>query len=639
MRDRFLIGVNYWPSSSGPFMWQDWSESEVKLDFDRMSKHGFNAVRVFLFLPDFMKEPQKVDEGSLRKLDALLRIANETGLKVLPSVFVGHMSGENWDFPWSKGQDFYRDPDMLASEELLVSTIARRYGNRREVIGWILSNELPLYAGDPDPDTARSWTKRMVDAFRREGDAHPISTGDGMFSEGFRPEYLWDLVDWIGPHVYSFGLVIDPIKWSYLHEARVLHAGLGKPVLMEEFGCSKTMVSEDNEAAYYRNVIYTSLMAGSKGFLGWCYSDFSCKGRRPYLHHPHELEFGVFRLDGTPRPSALELRRLSKLNEKLDLSRFAPTEPQTVILLPSYQYINYPFIKWRVDRNECLLVMLDAFTMCRLAGQTVKLLREVNHAGQVTDEVVREKAGDPSGAKLMIAPCPRMILSLYWDVIERFVKAGGTFYLSYSGDNWNIGLERMFGVRLQSKYGEPSIADTDLVELRFARGFSKPFGMAKFKFPVCGEIHRKERLQVTPNGCEVAAVDHTGEPALVTMKLGKGRTVLLTYPFEYFLSKTPISYSTRRYESLYLGLSKLAGVQETFTSGNRLVELGELRAQDTDEAILVAFNHSWQAQKAALSSKLNVVSFTDVETGEVLKGRSPSLRFAPKEARVFRLEF
>ena len=48
----------------------------------------------------------------------------EAGLGTIPTVLVGHMSGENWDPPWRGGRDLYRDVWLVGQQAWLAQELA-----------------------------------------------------------------------------------------------------------------------------------------------------------------------------------------------------------------------------------------------------------------------------------------------------------------------------------------------------------------------------------------------------------------------------------------------------------------------------------------------------------------------------------
>src|SRR5262245_61952786 len=82
------VGVNYDVNTRGPcaeLIEEYWEArwSEVETDFQRMADFGFNVVRIHLQLPSFMTGPASFDNANLQRLDALVALAQERGLKLL----------------------------------------------------------------------------------------------------------------------------------------------------------------------------------------------------------------------------------------------------------------------------------------------------------------------------------------------------------------------------------------------------------------------------------------------------------------------------------------------------------------------------------------------------------------------------
>jgi endo-1,4-beta-mannosidase len=49
----FLVGVNYWASDSGCFMWQRFNEQVITDDLKFLKSRGINVLRVFPLWSDF----------------------------------------------------------------------------------------------------------------------------------------------------------------------------------------------------------------------------------------------------------------------------------------------------------------------------------------------------------------------------------------------------------------------------------------------------------------------------------------------------------------------------------------------------------------------------------------------------------
>ncbi len=107
-------------------MWSDWSEADIERDFKAIKELNLNTARTFLFWNDFQPAPDVVSLDAVEKFDKMLEIARKYGLKVIPTFFKEHMSGENWDVPWRGGRNIFDDPFMLKSQIELVTVFRKK---------------------------------------------------------------------------------------------------------------------------------------------------------------------------------------------------------------------------------------------------------------------------------------------------------------------------------------------------------------------------------------------------------------------------------------------------------------------------------------------------------------------------------
>jgi endo-1,4-beta-mannosidase len=98
---RFSLGINYWPRRSAMAMWQRFDAGEIAEDFARIAALGLDTVRFFLRWSDFQPQPGALDATMLARLEALADLAARAGLRTMPTLFCGHMSGVNWLPAWS----------------------------------------------------------------------------------------------------------------------------------------------------------------------------------------------------------------------------------------------------------------------------------------------------------------------------------------------------------------------------------------------------------------------------------------------------------------------------------------------------------------------------------------------------------
>ncbi len=252
-------------------MWSRYDGDVVKEELEVLAAHGCTLTRSFCYWPDFMPEPDTLDDEVMERFVDFLELHRQAGLWTVPTFIVGHMSGENWDPAWRAGRDLYRDVWFVSQQAWFVAEVARRTASHPAIAAWLLSNEMPLYGRNGDEEAVTAWTRLLVHALRAGGATQPVGTGDGAWGievtgndNGFSLRRIAPIVDFIGPHVYpsSNDAVRQMLAAAFSCE---LCDAFGKPVVLEEFGLSSDMASGENAAHYYRQVLHSSLLAGRAG--------------------------------------------------------------------------------------------------------------------------------------------------------------------------------------------------------------------------------------------------------------------------------------------------------------------------------------------------------------------------------------
>jgi hypothetical protein len=467
---------------------------------------------------------------------------------------------------------------------------------------------MPLWAG-AGSDDAVGWCRMLVDAIRTRSPL-PVGTGDGAMSI-FPVRATAPLVDWIGPHVYYSDL--DPLRQA-LHTDFTLRAlePLGRPLVLEEFGCSSSMAGEREQAAYFRESIFAALSLGARGAIGWCFSDFDPEtlGREtPYSHHAFELGFGLTRVDGSEKPVCDELRAIRRLLDALPIAELRPPQPRAAILRPRYLDEDFPF-SWQ-DRDAGRAALEQAYVLAMQAG---------------LDPAVVGELDDLSPYALILCPSTQKLTTPTWLALRDRARAGATIYWSYcGGDNWfHQGawcpiFEELTGLQHRLRYGCFDPPD-DLLTL-------KPLGVS---VPSGGGTYARMRLPVELRDgapVEVLATDGRGRPALTGQDLGAGRFLFLTHPIERYLAALSDG-SSREGHRLYARLAEEAGIEPALPTRHPDVHARVL-ACGRDDLVIVQ-HRGWTA---------SVDDATDLERkGELLfeSGTRPGA-FGPKGVRVWRL--
>jgi len=328
--------------------WSNFDRAEVAADFERIAACGLDSVRVFLTWEAFQPAPNQVDHEMLDRLVYVADLAGELELAIVPTLFTGHMSGVNWIPAWALGgsdgddrfrvvsggrvvsaglRNWYTDAAIGDAQTLLAAEVATALAGHDAVWAWDLGNENSNCVIPPDRESARAWLARLTSAIRGRDETALVTVGLHMedLEEDRRlgPGEAADACDLLCMHGYPIYArwadgPTDDLLLPFL--ARVTHwLGHGRDVLFSEFGLptyrrgdrrarlpdAPTLIDEEAAAAYTATALEELRRAGCLGAMLWCYSDYDpALWETPPLDlAPHERTFGLWRVDGAPKPS------------------------------------------------------------------------------------------------------------------------------------------------------------------------------------------------------------------------------------------------------------------------------------------------------------------------------------------------
>jgi endo-1,4-beta-mannosidase len=563
-------------------MWLQYRPDIVRQELQVLAEHGCRVTRSFCYWPDFVPEPERLDEQALEHFTDFLDAHADLDLETIPTFIVGHMSGENWDPPWRQGRDLYRDVWLVSQQAWFIEEIVGRF-HEHAVAGWLLSNEMPIYGGPASSEDVTAWARILVQAARAAGATQPISIGDGAWGvevsgqdNGYSLRSLAPLVDFFGPH--SYPMEDDQVR-QFLTPAFAceLAGSLGKPVVLEEFGVSSDFAADDHAAAYYRQVLHTSLVAGARGWLAWNNCDFDdLRHQDPYRHHAFELHFGLTDSSGRPKPQLRELRDFASL--VVELGEWERVAGDAALVVPEHFERVLPFTE-PAYRSDIRANLLQAYIAAREADLPI--------------ELVRERDGLPGGARLYLVPCAKLITAPGIDRLRELAEAGATVYLSYFAGStptqrgaWLSWLDEIFGVRHRLRYGLVDSIEEDEVTFKFVDDLGDIAEGSSLTFRVAGEPSARAYLPLDPQGAEVVAVDGHGRPALLRHQLGAGAAVLCTYPLEH-MAACSASVNPEDTWRIYSALAVEAGVERAVHVDDPRVLVGLVRSGDSETALFV----------------------------------------------------
>lgn len=582
------VGVNYWSRTGGPLMWRDYDPDVVDEELRVMRDHGIGLTRSFLHWPDFMPAEDVLDADLLARYDDFLDRHHALGMHTIPTFVVGHMSGQNWDPAWRDGRDVFSDESFVARQRWYVRELATRWKDHPAVAGWLLSNEIPIYAdwrsrgvGTLDADAVTAWAAALIGEIRATGAPQPVSVGDGAWGvevtgldNGFRVRDLAPLVDFHGPHVYR--MEDDRLR---LHLGAALVCELldigGRPVVLEEFGVTSDYVSEEHAAHYYRQVLHTTLLAGATGWIPWNNTDYDdLFDREPYRHHPFEMHFGLTDARGRPKRQLLEVQRFTEVLRRVDFARLRRPDTRIALLVSSFLEARYPFTQPE-----------DATSVADHCRQAYLAAREAD----LPVGVARELDGVPDDCALYLVPSVKQLTAPTWRALVARARAGAVVYASYFvGEHrtqrgpWWPNLDETFGVVKQLRYGLVDPIEDDELRMVFTHDFGDVAAGEELVFRVAGTAESRAFLPVVPNGAQVLATDAHGRPALLRHRVGDGWLVLCTYPLEHMAARTPRVNPEPTWR-LYAALAAEAGVRPRVRVADPEVSVGLMEHEDGRE--------------------------------------------------------
>jgi endo-1,4-beta-mannosidase len=394
---RFSLGINYWPRRSAMAMWRRFDAGELADDFAQIAALGLDTVRFFLRWYDFQPEPARMDPRMLGRLETVMGLLADAGLRAMPTLFCGHMSGVNWLPSWTlddgtpagrfrtlteRGEsphgagDTYTGP-LLDAQVFHAREVGRVLREHPALFAWDLGNEFSNVREPASEGDGAAWSARLT-AELEEASGAPVTGGihgeDLTRDRAIRPSSMcapWAFATMHGYSVYS-GFArgrTDADVVPFL--AHLTAAFARKPVLFSEFGnptCPPGKISpyervalpdepplpiispadplraayaclnEDEMATYARAVIDRLHTDGRLGAYWWCWADYAdaLAHEPPFDRAPHERSFGIVRADGSHKPVAAALAAIAREARTVRIADDAP------MMAESAYYDNVP---------------------------------------------------------------------------------------------------------------------------------------------------------------------------------------------------------------------------------------------------------------------------------------------------------
>lgn len=606
----FMRGASYMTLGKSVRMWQDWDPAQVRRDFATMEKAGMNTAKLYLFWDFFFPVPEEgLNQTAVARLDEALAIADEHNIRVIIDIIVGHMSGENYIAAWTEGRDLMHDPAMLRLQASYIRQLTSRYKNDPRILMWDVCNEISLYrlgregrhrdlpalfdasplgvlGEPPSTDESYMWLKTLADAARAGDGTHPVYSGVGT-ARGFSLRDVAEVTDVNACYAYNWGASYNQSSYLCGFE-RALASAYDLPCLVEEFGITKCWNSERYEADYYAAILYTSLLNGCCGALGWQYCDFQQLSEKdPYMYHAWEIEFGMVRDDGSMRPCCNTMRDFGAFMDSEKLTGLSLPKADICILLPETYDVPHAFNS--AGQQSERGVYIEIYRRLRDAGLRVNFLHEDS---------------DYASAPCILTPANgrEKYKSRTWTKLQAYVQQGGTLWSEMSGFIGAQNFNALYGVQIDYTRlcsGREVIFEKDLASLGTLS--------VEAKLPVCVLSAAEENI---------LARDRDGQPVLILHRQGKGKTLLSVLPLLSLGGDARNEEDNDQYQPIVAALRDVLGLRAKVTFDRPGLEAGIFSSEDNCRHIALAVNHRpGVGFEAPLQVAFPLKSVTDLDSG------------------------
>ena len=507
------------------------------------------------------------------------------------------MSGKNWPFPWDP-EDIVYEPRVLDKTLHFIKGIVEAARGHPAVAGWIISNEITHVRKTEDITLFRLWLEAIVRTIKSLDPDKPISLGDSTVPYKplpIRPENIAEVVDYLSPHIYLYD--DNPVRHGLTYMAILEYClSLGKPTLLEEFGFPTNLYTEESHAGFIETILVGSYALRASGAFIWCAFDFPREEDEPYLWEPHELFFGIFRKDGSPKPAAEAVKRFNELLKILDWNNYEPSEKEVKIIVPTVLYKHLPFtFENAADLSKALI---RAYVLAKQSCLNVTFTRE--------EKIER--------GKLFIATSLPRLLTSTWRNLLKLVEEGAVLYYSHARYLANPHVssthlwEELFGVKPSLKAGLRGVCKSE-VALNLKTD--------KIIIPA-------SRRDIGSTGFTRVDAEVLEEEVFFKAKRGRGIAFLMAYPIELYLYS--VQDIGNAYE-IYRLLAEDAGLKPFYTPYSPAIQV-EYWIRKGKPSILFLINHSYDTVKTIM-------------VGEKIWGRPKvdenTLIMPPKSAAVIEL--
>ncbi len=281
-----MAGINYYPAAT-PWQkfWPAFDENIIAQDFARISDLGATTVRFFLTTEYFADADTQ--EDALNRLTTFLFLAEEAGLKVVPTLF---------DLKYSF------DPTVWGQDLATLRAVLPVFAASPAVVMVDIKNEPDLdFAAHGRPEIL-AWLQTMIILMRMEAPDLPLTIGWSSSDAALALENMLDVVTY-----HDYGEI-----GTASARLSAVQSATDRPVMITEIGVSSYEISlgypgsPDGQADDLGKRL--DALAAADGIFVWTLYDFpavdaSAVGGSAWVQNLQE-RFGLFTSEGVAKPAA-----------------------------------------------------------------------------------------------------------------------------------------------------------------------------------------------------------------------------------------------------------------------------------------------------------------------------------------------
>jgi endo-1,4-beta-mannosidase len=339
------FGVNYTPTRSWWYCWNDFDENEIARDLDSIVEIGADHIRVLLIWPYFQPNPQVVSQIHLDRLHVLMTLAGERNLDVCVTLFVGWLSGYRFRPPYQNDDTFYRLDESGSYQELYLTRVADTVRDYDNFLGFDLGNELNVCWQTDSSETGDEWSRHMLALAEKHipngVHVNGVDHDPWFRPHTFSPSYLAQASPIITLHTWTkFTGVLERSGGDCFHPrcirlletmaalARSYASDPTKPVWVQEFGMTDHWTDTANIPRFLHEIVSNAIDVGVNWFTWWSSHDLD----RDYSFSELEYSLGLITHDRRIKAQGQVFKELAEeyRSKNVAISRLdIPNPPET----------------------------------------------------------------------------------------------------------------------------------------------------------------------------------------------------------------------------------------------------------------------------------------------------------------------